>query len=646
VRGGHRLAAGAGPLRGSRVWTALLRKELAELLPFTVLGVLIWLLSPGWDVFFDFPDDDSIMRSQGFFDASEVPYWVLLHILMTLSATAGLLAREDDNGTIAFLDALPVRRIQVLGAKVVVALGVLMAGPLAATVLIFGEHVLARTSLAPELRLELALLPLLVHASFVLGWLGLGLLLSFLRRFGWLLAGLMLVALPKLAERWPAFEPMLPLQLLDLDFRGAELLMPWVGMAAWAGLGLLGIAATAVFWGRSAGVLRRLGTVRSSLLWRAGLGILGVLSLGVWFYAFAVLIGDEPDPGTDEPGGRHDSVPGASFNRWGSAVLVTDRFVITTDADRLEAAAALAGQADQVHDQVAAWLGAEPFEQRLKVDGLALSRSHGRVGRQMSEGLEIDIGGLEPDEARAVLAHEVSHALSDRHSNGVLNDQFSWTRWFNEGLAQWIELRAKGEPVDESRIVQAAACSDRLLEVPFETLIVNSRLSAERDQELVYGLGALWVDTLVQEHGDAAPGEILAAIGRDDRPDGLEARTLWEDALYDRGYDLEAQLERWEQRLGALEDQCPALPPLTPALEQDGRALIATLEPTDNPILRLCWMRTTRSAPPEQWRVAVVKEDRCTWKRVPVGAPEVQVLVGAMVRGQRVSGRWQTATLE
>ena len=623
---------------------AVLRKELGELGPFALLCLLMWSVSPALELVTDFADDDLLVRSDSLHGSASEAY-ILFHVLLTLSMTAGLIVREEDQGTVAFLDALPVRRSTLLAGKVMVAFGCLMVGPAALVAVFWAEHALARTSLVPGMHADLALLPLLVHGAFVFGWLGLGLLLSFLRRLGWALAALFMVGLPKLAETWPELGPFLPTEFLDLQLRGGEIVMPWAEMAAWTALGAVGLTLSGLAW---SGVGRRVlaGMTRAGrTLWgRALLSALGLVVVGVWFWALDELLSDDDDGGGQEAAEE----AGAKFNRWGSAVLVTKRFLITTDSGQLERAKELALEADTIHDRVAGWLGAEPFEGRLRVDALALRRSHGRAGRRLSEGLELDLANLKAERAEAVLAHEVAHALAERRSDGGLSKHGRWTRWFNEGLAEWVERRFEGGALDATdRVALAAACSHKLRALEFETLIEDDLLRGQRHLDLVYGLGSLWVDELAELHGDDAPGRVLAALGREDAPDDLDARSLWEDALQSQGYDLEGVLQGWDARLEELGQVCPKPPPLTAALEwTEDEVLIAQLEPAPEGVRRTCWLRTSQDTRPHQWHRRNVVDDTCEWSELPRMESDVDVLIGTWIRGAPVTGRWVPVALE
>jgi len=386
-------------------------------------------------------------------------------------------------------------------------------------------------------------------------------------------------------------------------------------------------------------------TRAGTTLWgRTLLSALGLVSVGVWCWAIDDLLGDD-----DGGGGQEDATEaGARFNRWGSAVLVTKRFLITTDSAQLERAKELGLEADAIHDRVAGWLGAEPFEERLRVDALALRRSHGRLGRQLSEGLELDLANLETEKAEAVLAHEVAHALAERRSDGSLSKYGLWTRWFNEGLAKWVERRFERVALDAAdQVVLAAACSHKLRELEFETLIEDDLLRGRRHKDLVYGLGSLWVDELAELHGDDAPGRVLAALGREDAPDDVDARSLWEDALQSQGYDIEGVLQGWDARLEELGQVCPKPPPLTAALEwTDDEILIAQLDPAPEGVRRTCWLRTSRDASTDQWRRRNVVDDTCEWSDLPRMASDVDVLIGTWIGGAPVTGRWVPVALE
>ena len=104
---------------------ALLYKELRTLLPFVGLLMGIWLLHLGFTFASELPDQFTFVPERWLADRRSGTLQMLL--LYGLLIGAGLLVNEHQQGTMSFLDGLPVSRNRVYVAKVVAGFLVLGA---------------------------------------------------------------------------------------------------------------------------------------------------------------------------------------------------------------------------------------------------------------------------------------------------------------------------------------------------------------------------------------------------------------------------------------------------------------------------------------------------------------------------------------
>ena len=123
----------------------LLRKELREQRPVLFFGlflVALDLVSLGLS---EAPD----LRPLAVTLAPALhESWRVTLFLLAFALATGLLRREEDEGTLEFLDALPVTRTRLFLVKVAVAVPVLMAYPVCTAVLQAVQQLASRTSLA------------------------------------------------------------------------------------------------------------------------------------------------------------------------------------------------------------------------------------------------------------------------------------------------------------------------------------------------------------------------------------------------------------------------------------------------------------------------------------------------------------------
>ena len=128
---------------------ALIRKELRGQWPFLFLGVallvieVLELLAKQWDLqplSVTFNEFNSIFIFQFF---------------ISFAVGSGLLIREIDDGTLAFLDGLPLTRARAFTTKIATATAVLLCYPLGHLVFISVLHLAARESIDYDLHLSL-----------------------------------------------------------------------------------------------------------------------------------------------------------------------------------------------------------------------------------------------------------------------------------------------------------------------------------------------------------------------------------------------------------------------------------------------------------------------------------------------------------
>jgi ABC-type transport system involved in multi-copper enzyme maturation permease subunit len=202
----------------------LLHKELREQRPFLFLGLffvamdvldLLLLRSP------DLLPLALTVRGEG----DEGTRVMLL--LLSFALSAGLLTRERDEGTLEFLDALPVTRSRLFWAKVAVALPVLMVYPVGVALLQGLQQAASRTSLDTGLHLGTLVTGVLLRGALVFSVLALGLFLSHLRSLSWLVLGVLALGLLLLAEQVPALDALNPMALARAEFMGSRWRVPW-----------------------------------------------------------------------------------------------------------------------------------------------------------------------------------------------------------------------------------------------------------------------------------------------------------------------------------------------------------------------------------------------------------------------------------
>lgn len=518
--------------------SGLLRKEVRELRPFIVLiGFLLLLdvydwLSMQFDVrplAWSFPDFGVEMAAVLF--------------LIAFAMGTGLLIREMDDRTLAFLDGLPVSRSKIFSVKVLAASTVLLAYPLGYVLLLAAQHLVARQSLDHALHPGLLWQALAMMSVLTGTGLGLGLLLGFLRNLSWLVLALAAIAISILTRLSPALDFLIPMKLLDADLVGIHWPLPVAAVATQLGLMLVCMLLALVLFratgdaqGRLQARLNRPLVSASVTLATIGGGI-ALLAM----YGASEMEEDDVDVGDDGP-----YVAGATFTSSPAGNAVTAHYSFSYPARQAGNLQSLLREADTIHAQVAGLLGAQPGA-RIDVD---LSGSaENTAGTAFHDRIRMRQG----DDAPRILAHETAHVLARRLAGGERERELSKMGALNEGLAHWIENKViSGSGLAEDDKLQAALVSRRQL-FRVEELADLIALQQQVDLSLQYPLGAMVVDCLVARYGEAAPGKLMVALGDPDFPRDLQGTELWFAAFQAAGYDLSLVYADYARRLKSLE---------------------------------------------------------------------------------------------
>jgi hypothetical protein len=522
---------------------ALIHKELRGQWPFLFLGVALFLfvdvlelLAKQWDLqplgatFYDF---------NSFF---------IFQYLISFAVGSGLLMREIDDGTLAFLDGLPLTRTGAFTTKIATATAVLLCYPLAHLVLVSVLHLTARESLDYELHLPLIAAMFMLIVLITAVGLACGLLLGFLRSLAWMVLALLAIALNLLSTAWPRFSALNPVDALMINLVGAHLRLPLESIAAQCCIVLLfGLSAYWLF--RDACADRR----RLQLLLSRPL-ISATVAIGTIAALFGALFLYERSHGDNR--GREVTASGpstAQFKPSAPGHSQTRHYTFSYPAQQAEPVQLLLLHADEVFSNVAGLLNMDGGP-GIDVD---LSGSEGNTeGTAFFDRIRMFPVGEAP---LSVLAHETTHVFAKRLAGGKNERELTKMQAFNEGLAHWVEqtLAAK-TGVSELDRLQAAIVAHRHM-ASARQLTDMDALARDVDRNLVYPLGAVVVDALIRRYGADAPKTLLLTLGRPDFPRDLEGYTLWQAAFQLSGFDLTLVFDDYARLVKGWEHESAAL---------------------------------------------------------------------------------------
>ena len=544
---------------------ALFRKELRSLRPFlfvvlalVLLDIVDTLLTPFGAR--TFPDRlQSLSEELG-----------LMQVVLGFSLGVNLLVREIDDGTLNFLDGLPLRRGAIFAAKFEAAMLVLFIFPASTLLMNAALHVATRGSLDHALRpsLLLTMFGLSVLAAAVA--LTAGMLLGFLRYLSWVVLALVAMGIKLLQDPLPSVATALnTADLLTLRFTGTAWQLPMATI--WTQLGaalLFGSMALLLFSsaGKAGARVQRSGRLRR---WIVKVGI--ALTIAAALAGVSRLAARTEDKNHGGGKGRADAV---EFAPIAGAHATTRHYSFSYPALSGARVRPLIDEADATFDAVAALLGIEGGAP-IDVDLSGTTDNH--EGTAYLDRIRMRVGD---NSAKSTLAHETVHVFATRLAGGARGRQLGNMMVLNEGLAEWVENKLAGQAgVTPAQELAAATVSARRLVAP-RLLTDQTALAGAVDQNLKYPLGAILIDRLVNRYGATAPKTLLLALASEDFPRDLEGYALWQTAFQLAGFDLDLVLDDYARHLKRLEStyaqQIAKLPrPRGSLVEEDEEYYIA-----------------------------------------------------------------------
>ncbi|MEM6915452.1 MAG: ABC transporter permease [Verrucomicrobiota bacterium] len=559
-----------------RAFRAVLWKEWLSLRPFAWLLIALFFVGL------------ILIQATQYFDAYAFWQNVLsdpvtissVTFVLALVVALGLMVRESDEGTLLYLDGLPVRRVTIYTAKWLVAVG-LISG---INLLWFFEGMiydsLSRSSASPpvpwrsylvflslELFLGVFFVTVLVCFSFLRRWALLALgavfwivfwLNSLQVPFAELLNPFLLIQAPSDMEavwEWPT---------LQFSVLSGMLVISW-----FAGLLLFSLR---LGWARS---IQRI--MRETWWGKLAGGCSILLIVVVWFAFMVVATWDEGMEEVEELARAEQEE--RELIESGNNILTdeTEHFRFIYRGKQEKRMKRVLAKSDPVYEKVADFLEvpAEKREGRITVDLSSPLASHNAgqaYWKKIRMGLPKKVGKGKQREAEtlAILGHEVAHVFIDQVTEGRLEESFNSARWFHEGLASYVEFRLFRPEGADRNYRNWVGLASGWGEVHFPEMVNAAGMMQERDANLVYPAGYLWIDSLVNVYGEEAPAKLIAAIGREDGPAKLEGMALWRDGCLACDFDLERIRSDFRGQLNQLRGEVEELFGELPEIDEGG----------------------------------------------------------------------------
>lgn len=630
-----------------RLLSTIIWKEAKGLQPFFVFMIVFFIVGLLSTQFLEFMDDKPIWAD---IIAEQHAFLSALLLIIAFIGCLGILPREKEEGSLLFLEGLPLNRPIVYFAKWSVVFSIVSLYLILLFVEILFYEWLSGTSTSPTIPwrhlLTFYLLNLFLCAFFV----AILFPLSFLRLWALLFIILYFIIVYILISLNVPYAALLsPIELVQPPIEiENEWVIPWKRLIIYT---MVGIAAYlyGLFWFcRIPAVsmkpdkhfLKTFGgwvNIITTIL-AVGFGLLVVISIIASNLA-----------GQATPGSTPALVGGANIKK-----AKTKHFEFLYRDEMTDRIAPLIAEADDVYLEVATLLQAEDHQSLIVVDLTSPLASH-NAGQAYWNKIRMTFPPhYTLEEARAVFGHEVTHVVIDRISDRRLSKIFGSARWFHEGLASYVEFTVFRETTgseDYQRWLALAASWD---EVKFVDFMGGSATNS--DTYLVYPAGYEAVHAIVDVYGEESLPKLLKAMGRKKVARKMTGMQFWADSFLAAGYDLERVRAQFRKRLNNLEQKhkkmCARLPEIVAGTAtKKGNQLVIKPElpkdwkknaPADAKLV--CRIRPSKNSQPHQWRYAKLTSDETFLSEASsFPTPNIGFQVGWIVKSwtkEPVFGEW------
>lgn len=513
---------------------ALLAKELRALRPLACCLAGLFALIVLFTVATELPDAQPLDPQKWLHHDRSGAFAVLG--LFGLMIGAGSLIQESEQGTLRFLDGLPISRTRLFAAKVLAAFAVIALAPVLGLSIdsIFG--LISRSSISPPFPWTFVFIQLgleILAGAYIVA---LALVISFFRKWFALAVGLLFLGYLFARQHGaPGIALFDPHEMLGVGLDGARVLVSWRHIAGQTGatLVLVGVAWAAFLrlGDRAQFAADRLGR------WR-GLRALGTtlrfLAPVVWIAAIVWIV-DRPKDHKPKPGGT--PLGEAAF-----AQRETVRYEFLFRSAQREKAEPVIAVADEIHDAVSGFLGVPPPPSHIVVDLASPVMPHAAGQTNWTKiRLPIDLSPNLADQ-RLILGHETTHVFIELLSDGRLSGHFRYIRFLHEGLATHVEQQLFADEKQRAQNRRSVAAAWARGAVPFELLSDDAELRRQRDPNLACPLGEVFARALIDSQGREAPAKLLRAFARKNAPTGLAGTALWRDTMQAAGLSLDRSI--------------------------------------------------------------------------------------------------------
>ncbi|MFC1849270.1 ABC transporter permease [candidate division CSSED10-310 bacterium] len=520
----------------------------------TSLDTLSW-----FDINFSTPGEDQVSSA-------------LFLAIISLIFAYCLFPGEYEEQTVNFLNTLPVSRWKVFIVKVLTVQIVLAGGLLLEQ---FNYWILqlfsTETYVVDQYRLSIALSYWFLQSCFCFIVLAHSILLSFFRRFGLVLFTMIILLGQIISEQWPELEVINVVQILEVEFRGGQLIIPWQAVIFHVTMACISLLIASFLWFRAAERVM----YRYHRFIKTSWGKATSISLNIIIVLLSISIIYHV---SDE---ENDTL--VTFTPFETARFDTRHYHFLYPTNVRSRALDLIKRADRVYSDIRHELNLNPTT-RIDVD---LRQSSGEYSN-ISKGKEIHLDITTDIGLRTLIRtfyHQTLNALENDLFGRKQQQQNHYLAFFEKGLAEYFAFKFVPDQDEEywHKILGAVAWQRQKIE--FRTLADRRDFRKTHAEKLYYPLGKAWIEALISKYDPASIRKIIEIISRERLPPHNKgAVKYWHDILQHAQYDVAAVIEAWQQALtefssknAAVMDSIPSLRGEVTSFGMTDTTLVATI---------------------------------------------------------------------
>ncbi|MEE9336239.1 MAG: ABC transporter permease [Granulosicoccaceae bacterium] len=509
---------------------ALIAKELRQLKPIAFLWLALLALSIGIELFTARIDEQSYELFCDALCSPGIEYAQAIFLMILCLVTAySLYPREVDERTIDFLHALPIKKSTIFYGKFIAAFG------LVCMLLLFGYGVLSLLlafnpeSMSGKRYFAIDSSLFLRDCVFAFVVMAHGVFLSRFRTAGLIIYALYLLLIRWLETQFDGVGWVSVFEIFKIAYAGTAFSFSLNVMAGHVLVAIVMLVWACRMWstvqGKAQGVNKNENVHRILKI---------VASVFAFLFVAMVLVGQVL---------QNSQVVEARA----TDTLLTDhyRFVFLT-SDKVRAKE-LHASAEQQYQRLRVLLNAS--EEPVIHVNMTSENDHA-AGLAQWKTIKMGLsGGESPDRYARVLNHETAHVFQSVESKRGFHAYFNSTRFFIEGMANYVSFEIVPQANTRRQNRDIAAVSWERQNIQFEDMTNSAAFSNQFNAELVYSLGEIWSEALVDICGKDALGEVLRSAGRDNAPQDLSAMVFWRDTLQHFSCELELVNAAWRTKL-------------------------------------------------------------------------------------------------